>query len=68
MTQQQLLLKQELTIAQILRIYGNRFRQIREQYSDGHHGRCALGVIMSYFGWDGTDDFDVAKILFITMD
>jgi hypothetical protein len=22
----------------------------------------------SYFGWDGTDDFEVAKVLFITMD
>jgi hypothetical protein len=26
------------------------------QYSDGHDGRCALGVIMSYFGWNGKDD------------
>jgi hypothetical protein len=23
---------------------------------------------MSYCGWDGTDDYDVAKVLFITMD
>jgi hypothetical protein len=22
---------------------------------------------MSYYGWDGTDDYDVAKVLFITM-
>jgi hypothetical protein len=26
------------------------------QYSDGLNGRCAMGVIMSYFGWNGKDD------------
>jgi hypothetical protein len=57
MNQQQLLLKQELTVSQILRIYGKQFTQVQTQYSDGHNGRCALGVIMSYFGWDGTDDY-----------
>jgi hypothetical protein len=67
MNQQQLLLRQELTVSQILRIYGKQFTQVQTQYSDGHHGRCALGVIMSYFGWDGTDDFDVAKVLFVSM-
>jgi hypothetical protein len=64
--QQPLLLRQELTVAQILRIYGKQFTQVQTQYSDGHNGRCALGVIMSYFGWDGTDDYDVAKVV-ITM-
>ena len=53
---QQQVLKQELTISQILRTYGKRFRQIRTQFSDGLNGRCALGVIMSYYGWNGHDD------------
>jgi hypothetical protein len=56
-----------LTVAQILRTYGKQFTQVQTQYSDGHNGRCALGVIMSYFGWDGTDDYDVAKVLVTTM-
>jgi hypothetical protein len=62
MSQQQLLFKQELTVSQILRAYG-KFKQIQMQYSDGHNGRCAIGVIMSYFGWDGKDDFDTARVL-----
>ncbi|HZD35543.1 MAG TPA: hypothetical protein VE130_10090 [Nitrososphaeraceae archaeon] len=61
--QQLLLLNQELTIPQILRTYGKQFVQIRKQYSDGHHGRCALGVIMSYFGWNGKDDSNAPKQL-----
>jgi hypothetical protein len=56
MGRQQLLLKQQLTIPQILRTYGKQFRQITERYSDGHEGRCAMGVIMSYYGWNGQDD------------
>jgi hypothetical protein len=63
MSQQQLLFKQELTVSQILRVYGKQFKQIQMQYSDGRNGRCAIGVIMSYFGWDGKDDFDTARIL-----
>jgi hypothetical protein len=51
--QQQQLLSQELSISQILRAYGKQFTQIREQYTDGVNGRCAMGVIMSYYGWDG---------------
>ena len=57
------LLKQELTVSQILRIYGKQFTQITEQYSDGHNGRCAMGVIMSYFGWDGKDDIRASRKL-----
>jgi hypothetical protein len=49
----QKLLTQEITISQILRSYGKQFTQIREQYTDGLNGRCAMGVIMSYYGWDG---------------
>ena len=56
MSKQQQVLKQELTVSQILRIYGKQFTQIQSQYSDGHDGRCALGVIMSYYGWNGKDD------------
>ena len=51
MGRQQLLLKQELTIPQILRTYGKQFRQITERYSDGRNGRCALGVIWSYLSF-----------------
>jgi hypothetical protein len=51
--EQQQLLAQELSISQILRAYGKQFTQIREQYTDGINGRCAMGVIMSYYGWDG---------------
>ena len=56
MSQQQQLIKHDLSISQILRVYGKRYTQITEQYSDGHNGRCALGVIMSYYGWDGEVD------------
>jgi hypothetical protein len=44
---------QEMTISQILRSYGKQFTQIKEQYTDGLNGRCAMGVIMSFYGWDG---------------
>jgi hypothetical protein len=61
MNQQQQIQKQELPVSQILRIYGKQFTQITEQYSDGHNGRCAIGVLMSYFGWDGRDDLRASK-------
>jgi hypothetical protein len=57
--QRQQLLKQDLTIPQVLRIYGNQFTQITGKYSDGHNGRCAMGVILSYFGWDARLDSDI---------
>jgi hypothetical protein len=56
--QQQLLIK-NLTVSQILRTYGKQFRQITERYSDGLNGRCAMGVVLSYFGWDGNPDSDI---------
>jgi hypothetical protein len=56
MSQQQL--KQEMSAAQILRTYGSQFRQIRWHYSDGIDGRCAIGVIMSYYGWNGKERSD----------
>jgi hypothetical protein len=43
----------ESSISQIIRTYGKQFTQIRKQYTDGHGGRCVMGVIMSYYGWDG---------------
>jgi hypothetical protein len=68
MSKQQLVLKQQLTVPQILRTYGKQFRQIQLRYSDGNNGRCAIEVIMSYFGWDGTDDFDAANNLLAASD
>src|SRR5919106_3184286 len=56
MSQQQLLFKRQLPISQILRIYGKQFTQITEQYYDGQNGRCAFGVVMSYYGWNGKDE------------
>jgi hypothetical protein len=59
----QQLLEQEMTISQILRTYGKQFTQIRWQYSDGLDGRCAIGVIMSYYGWNGKDSSDTTTRL-----
>jgi len=61
--QQQQLLKQELTISQILRGYGKQFTQIKQWCSDRRNGRCAIGVIMSYYNWNGKDDFDTPNRL-----
>jgi hypothetical protein len=44
---------QECSISQIIRTYGKQFTQIRKHYTDGLSGRCVMGVIMSYYGWDG---------------
>ena len=69
MSQQlQNLLIKELSISQILRVYGKQFRQITERYSDGRNGRCAIGVIMSYFGWDGRVDLNTANDLLAAVD
>jgi hypothetical protein len=68
MGRQQLLLKQELTVSQVLRIYGKHYRQIQNQYSDGFNGRCAIGVLMSYFGWDGRIDLNTANDLIAISD
>lgn len=43
----------ELSLSQIIRTFGKHFRQVRKQYTDGLEGRCVMGVIMSYYGWDG---------------
>ena len=57
MNMQQQVLKQKLIIFQILHEYGKKFAQVREQYSDGNNGRCAIGVLVSYFGWDDKHRF-----------
>jgi len=58
MSQRQLLLKEKLSISQILRAYGKQFTQITGRYSDGRNGRCSIGVIMSYYGWNGWNGKD----------
>ncbi|MGI0043231.1 MAG: hypothetical protein ACRD47_05935 [Nitrososphaeraceae archaeon] len=58
--QQQQLLRLELTVSQILRECGKKFTQIIVRYSDGRNGRYAIGVIMSYHGWNGKDDFQAS--------
>jgi len=63
MSQQKIILKQQLTASEILRTYGKKFKQVRKRYSDGHNGRCAIGVVMSYFGWNGKDDSEAGKKL-----
>jgi hypothetical protein len=60
MSQRQLLLKERLSISQILRAYGKQFTQITGRYSDGRNGRCSIGVIMSYYGWNDKDDSHAA--------
>jgi len=60
MSQRQLLLKEKLSISQILRAYGKQFTQITGRYSDGRNGRCSIGVIMSYYGWNGKDNSHAA--------
>jgi hypothetical protein len=45
--------KQEASLSQIIRTYGKHFNQIRQRYTDGLGGRCVMGLIMSYYGWDG---------------
>ena len=52
-----------MTVSEILRTYGKQFRQIQMRYSDGQEGRCAIGLLMSFYGWDGKDDLDATKRL-----
>jgi hypothetical protein len=68
--QHQQLLKYEdvMNVSQILRTYGRHFTQIRKRYSDGHDGRCAVGVIMSYYGWDGIVHPNEPRRLLATID
>src|ERR687897_977535 len=68
MSQQQQLLKQEPTVSQILREYRKKFTQTRKLYSDGQNGRCAIGIIMSFHGWNGRDEPGSAKKLLAAFD
>ena len=34
--------------------------------SDGRNGRCAAGVLLSYYGWNGRDFFGIARSLICT--
>ena len=63
MSQLQQLPKRDMTVSEILRTYGKQFRQIQMRYSDGQEGRCAIGLLMSFYGWDGKDDLDATKRL-----
>ena len=45
--------QEEASISQIIRMYGKHFTQIRQRYTDGLGGRCVMGLLMSYYGWDG---------------
>lgn len=45
--------KQETSISQIIRTYRKYYNQVRKRYTDGLGGRCVMGLIMSYYGWDG---------------
>jgi hypothetical protein len=65
--QQKKRFKTELTLSQILCTYGKQFRQISEMYSDGRNGRCAISVIMLYYGWDGRNDLNAVIGLFAAL-
>ena len=58
---------QESSISQIIRSYGKLFRQIRKQYTDGVGGRCVMGVLMSYYGWDGKCISNAERKLYATL-
>jgi hypothetical protein len=36
-------------------------------YSDGSNGRCAVSVLVSYFGWNGRDDYNAISGLFTAL-
>jgi hypothetical protein len=57
------LLSRELTVSEFLRVYDKKFIQVHGRYSNGQNGRCAIGVIMSYFGWNGKDDVRASRKL-----
>ena len=58
---------QEASISEIIRTYGKQFKQIRKQYTDGRSGRCVMGVIMSYYGWDGKCITNAERRLYAAM-
>ena len=52
------------TTSEIIRSYGKQFEQIQHRYGDGKNGRCVVGVLASYFGWDGKSKDDITSIRF----
>ena len=50
------LLAQEMSLPEILCVYGKQFKQIKRRFSDEHNDRCAMGLILSYYGWNGHSD------------
>jgi hypothetical protein len=44
----------QLSIPEILQVYGRQFKQIKRRLSDEQDGICAIGLILSYYGWDGS--------------
>ena len=50
------LLAQEMSLPEILLAYDKQFKQIKRRFSDEHNGRCAMGLILSYYGWEGHSD------------
>ena len=45
----------------------SNLHRLLKRYSDGYNGRCALGVIMSYYGWNDKDDSQSASKLLGTL-
>jgi hypothetical protein len=68
MNQQFKLLNEKRSTSQIILNYEKQFTQITERYSDGHNSRCAIGVLMSFLGWDGRVNFDTANNLLAVSD
>ena len=52
----QYLLTQEMSLPEIFCVYSKQFKQIKRRFSDERNGRCAMGLILSYYGWDGHSD------------
>jgi hypothetical protein len=42
---------------------GKLFKQIKQRFSDEHNGKCAMGLILSYYGWDGHSDASKSMII-----
>ena len=51
---QELTFKQKLVkVIEIVQEKKRLHRFIRYRYSDGEKGRCALGLLLTYYGWSG---------------
>lgn len=56
--------QEQLKTSQIIRTYCKQFKQIPDELSDGKNGRCVMGALMSYCGWDGTHDGNTRNVYF----